>query len=381
MVRSHTQELLKSPRIRNACDRCHAQKLRCLKSTEGETCLRCAKFGSSCVYSARTKRRMKSRKPIISPSNAEANTAVCLSLERSSPKPAVSIVSDGAMTWLDPSLFAPQIPLDIHDHDLFGGIDGCINPLLITSQQPHSCNWSNSLQNSSMIQFSFDLVDLNTKLVDQQASLLSITSESPSSRSGSRMIALDQTFALTRRLLTTLEQFDVYSTHRAITLLFLSCYHRLIDLYKGLFEKMKLCTQTPHAIIPAGLTLNIPAMKNGSYNSTGPWKAFKAVEAPMTKYATHFMLFLLLCEGLCEELRDAVGRLIQSPARDTGWKTQGSEILQQPSQSSVDMLDSGGDEACFGQPVRNAMWTSWTELAEQIQATKKAAMVFAVACL
>jgi len=36
---------------RLACDRCHSQKLRCLKRQENESCARCFRAGASCNYS------------------------------------------------------------------------------------------------------------------------------------------------------------------------------------------------------------------------------------------------------------------------------------------------------------------------------------------
>ncbi|EGC44373.1 conserved hypothetical protein [Histoplasma capsulatum var. duboisii H88] len=48
--------------IRAACDRCHSQKLRCERRQDEESCLRCARNATACVYSVR-KRRTVLRPP------------------------------------------------------------------------------------------------------------------------------------------------------------------------------------------------------------------------------------------------------------------------------------------------------------------------------
>jgi len=36
---------------RSACDRCHSQKLRCLKRTDVDGCIRCHKARATCIFS------------------------------------------------------------------------------------------------------------------------------------------------------------------------------------------------------------------------------------------------------------------------------------------------------------------------------------------
>ncbi|OJD18273.1 hypothetical protein AJ78_01712 [Emergomyces pasteurianus Ep9510] len=45
-------------RIRAACDRCHARKLRCERQQGEDSCLRCARTDISCIYSVRQRRRV-----------------------------------------------------------------------------------------------------------------------------------------------------------------------------------------------------------------------------------------------------------------------------------------------------------------------------------
>lgn len=47
--------------IRHACDRCHSQKLRCLRSDYGDNCARCVKAGATCVFSP----SQRGRRPVL----------------------------------------------------------------------------------------------------------------------------------------------------------------------------------------------------------------------------------------------------------------------------------------------------------------------------
>ncbi|KAF2451316.1 hypothetical protein P171DRAFT_478361 [Karstenula rhodostoma CBS 690.94] len=315
MVRNHTQELLSGPRLRNACDRCHTQKLRCLKSQQGDACIRCSKFGSSCVYSARTARRIRKKDSANAPSNPISTTVVSPRTEGRMFEPCVFDSTILAQDWMDPSILLEEMPVEIPNCDLLGtgSFDG---PSFVPSRHVNQAtgNASNVLVSNA----TFDLADLNSKLVDHHANLASVLQVEPSSAFGPKIIAIDETFALTRRLIDMFKSFSIRSADHATVLLFFSCYYRLVDIYQGLFEKMEMCTRNPHAIVPKGITLNMPATQVGSYITTDLWKTMEATEAPMTTYSTHSMMLLLLCRSLCEELRDAIasGRT-QAPGGNT----------------------------------------------------------------
>ncbi|OAX79237.1 hypothetical protein ACJ72_06448 [Emergomyces africanus] len=67
-----------SRRIRSACDRCHLQKLRCERKQGGESCSRCARTDTPCIYSVRQRRtvlrppRVRSRKPKVRNDESDA---------------------------------------------------------------------------------------------------------------------------------------------------------------------------------------------------------------------------------------------------------------------------------------------------------------------
>jgi hypothetical protein len=278
-----------------------------------------------------------------------------------------------------PSVLLQEMPYDIPNCDIFhAGSLG--NSSFFPNQQ---VNHATSSPSDALVSGSpFDLADLNNKLVDHHANLLSILQMAPPSAFGPKAIAIDQTFKLTRQFIDTVKRFTVPSADQATIFLFLSCYYRLVDIYEGLFEKMRLCAQNPHAIIPRGITLNMPVTQVGSYVATDLWKTIEAVEAPMTAYSTHFMLLLLLCTNLCEELRDAIaGGCAQAPGGNVVWEFGSTASEQHSLHSNVCMLEWSGNKDRFNESVENAMWNRWTELALQIQTTKQAAMVFAIACL
>jgi hypothetical protein len=280
---------------------------------------------------------------------------------------------------LCPSILLQEMPFDIPSCDSFNA--GSLgSSSLVPSQQLNQAtsNPSDALLSSSP----FDLADLNNKLVDHHANLLSILQMALPSAFGPKAIAIDQTFELTRHFIDMFKRFNVPSADQATIFLFLSCYHRLMDIYEGLFEKMRQCAQNPHAIVPKGLTLDMPVARVGSYVATDLWKTIEAVEAPMTAYSTHFMLLLLICTNLCEELRDVIAsRCVQASGSDVAWEVNSTAWEQVPLHGSVRMLELSGNKDRLNGSVEDTMWSRWAELASQIQTTKQAAMVFAVACL
>lgn len=51
MIAASNLSLSDQPRKRAACDRCHSQKLRCLKRQDGSGCARCFKARTACIFS------------------------------------------------------------------------------------------------------------------------------------------------------------------------------------------------------------------------------------------------------------------------------------------------------------------------------------------
>ncbi|KAL5385756.1 hypothetical protein DPSP01_004539 [Paraphaeosphaeria sporulosa] len=378
MVRNHTQELLSGPRLRNACDRCHTQKLRCLKSQQDAACIRCSKFGSSCVYSARATRRFPKKNPENVSSNSTLTAVVSPKIKDRTFEPNRSDSTILAHKWLDPSVLLQDTPLDIPSCDLLGA-GRFSGPSFIPNQ--HVDGTTKKPSNALVPSAPLDLTYLNNKLVEHHANLSSALHVSPPSAFAPKVIAIDQTFTLTRRFIDIIKACSVRSAGQATVLLFLSCYHRLVDIYQSLFEKMELCTHNPHAIIPKGITLNMPATQVGSYITNDLWRTVEAVEAPMTTYSTHFMLLLLLCTNMCEELRDAIANQCdQSLGGDAAWD-HNSVSEQDVIHFGAPMIELSGDKDHFDQSVENALWNRWAELSTQIQTTKRAAMAFAIACL
>lgn len=69
VVAMDTQARLYSPR-RDSCDRCHDQKVRCLKQSGSPRCIRCAKARVRCTYSSSARRLRLPKDPSQVPRNA-----------------------------------------------------------------------------------------------------------------------------------------------------------------------------------------------------------------------------------------------------------------------------------------------------------------------
>lgn len=271
------------------------------------------------------------------------------------------------------------MPLEDPNCDLFN-VGTITSDTFNSSQQTDWISGNNVLGSVLIPSGPFELANLNTKLVDHHANIASIVQVQSSF--GSKVIAIDQTFSLTRQFTDIAKKFNLHTTDEATTHLFLSCYHRLLDIYGNLFEKMKICSQNPHAIVPAGITLKMPVTHVGSYIANDLWKTVEAAEAPMTTYATHFMLLLLLCTNLCEELRDAIAsEHAQTRGGEAVCGSNGMALAQEIFHRDVRGLEMNSGKGHFNNDVKEAMWKRWNELEAQIQQTKKAAMVFAVACM
>lgn len=284
-----------------------------------------------------------------------------------------------AQSWLDPAVSSQEIPFNIQTCDSIGA--GSFHDHSFALGQDLNRATSN-LSNVLVPSASFDLADLNSKLVEHHANLALVINVPPPSALAPKVIAIDQTFALTRRFIHVNKTFSIRTADQPTVFLFMSCYYRLVDIYQSIFEKMELCTHEPHAIIPKGIMLKMLSTQVGSYSTSDLWRNIESVEAPMTDYSTHFMLLLLLCTNTCEEPRDAVyAGWKQNSVDNSTWKSSNAALAHELMHSSVRMIEPSGDKIHFLQSVQDALWNKWAELSTQIQTTERAAMVFAVACL
>lgn len=81
------------PKRRQSCDRCHGQKLRCIRTGESETgaCNRCIRQGAQCVYSSSLPKGRPSMYRLAETNNANAAAAAAAAAANSNPPPPAPV--------------------------------------------------------------------------------------------------------------------------------------------------------------------------------------------------------------------------------------------------------------------------------------------------
>jgi hypothetical protein len=367
MVRSHTSELLAKPRTRKSCNRCYSQKLRCLKAADSDTCLRCAKFGAQCIFSARATRP---RNQTQSSANPPAAWPPLLSLA----------------TELDSQ--PPNFPTaDLLEFPNF--ITGAPVPY-----QLWDCHGSPPFQEEAhqymvMDDAVHDLADLNVKLLDHASTIPPPTDSPPvQAPPGGKLFAIDQTFTLTKNLIFILKGMSAglsqntpgtTSITQATVLLLMSCYCRLTDIYESIFVHMRHCAQDPHRQIPNEPIVALPLLQVGSFIPTQMPRTESGSLPPISAYSMHMMLILILSTHLCEQLRDATTTCISGA--QSGDMVSPTDATQSSLHSSVNFAEIESQESGFDDMARKSMRKRTHELGEQMRQTKQALMRFSFASL
>ncbi|KAF2268645.1 hypothetical protein CC78DRAFT_529665 [Lojkania enalia] len=386
MVRSHTLELLAEPRLRSACDRCHAQKLRCLKAPmdRGNVCLRCAKFGTPCIFSPRAPRRRQQRQAEYdADENAAGQTDSTIASGPTNAWPhdvpqdmdllSFSSTDLPASSYLDSSLIDPAIQAQWWPSDT----PDC-------TADPRVSTLADAVR---------DLADLNVKLLEHAATLPPPLNQhaAPKDVPGGKLLAIDQTFTLTRTLISILKRLYTGIAEdgkryeglidQATVLLFLSCYYRLVDIYERVFVNMRSCVQNPDRPTPEDERVTLPLLQIGSYVPPPIPKGDKEVAPPISAFSMHIIFIFMLCAQLCEQMRDIIATGI-SHAESGVLVRETTELssTQESLHSGVGLLGSD-PESPFDEMARNAMWKRSNELSEQMRLTKQALVQLSAAAM
>jgi hypothetical protein len=300
MVRSHSQELLAGPRLRTTCDRCHVQKLRCLKTVDQVTCIRCTKHKTSCTFSVRTQRK------------ARALDAKDTLKEREStmPSPAPLLIRSSELSTTNSTSIASSPTIDAWAMDF--------NTLFAT-ESLDSLSTLVGTQNSHFDVIR-ELANMNVALNDHfytlpvtirpGDSVRAADSQSPS------YFAIDETFSLTNTFITLLKQLRISlnsptnhgaSIDHATTLLVLSCFHRFMDIYGSIANRTQACAQDPQMPLPGDQpAVRLPPLQLGSYvpaqlQHDGPENPIS-----LSTISMHMMVVLTLSFQLCQQLREVI---------------------------------------------------------------------------
>lgn len=331
MVRSHTQELLAGPRTRATCDRCHAQKLRCVKSADHPDCLRCAKHGTSCIFSIRTRRRIRD------PSEGSSAFTDAMSLTRSpaAPSPgylpaqgsteATSLVPSSTCLSLQgaqlslagmPSMQSPvnhdAWAMDFNNLFAADGLDPVSTVTSIEARNSPDCTTLDIVR---------ELGSLNVRLYDHFCTLPTpphhARDSNPASGPKSRgCFAVDETFTLTNAFIMLLRQLQVSlndpvnagaSMDQATTFLILSCFHRLMDIHGFIANSIQGCSQNPQMPLPGEQPLvTLPPLQLGSFTPQQLQRDGTERPPSLSTISLHMTVVLTMSSQLCHQLHEII---------------------------------------------------------------------------
>ncbi|PGH03574.1 hypothetical protein GX51_04000 [Blastomyces parvus] len=302
--------------IRSACDRCHSHKLRCERQQGDQSCLRCSRAGSPCVYSVRQRRtvlrpprpRSKRRRTQDDVEDEEINSQL--------ENPFGSAVVEDAQDSTYPAAFDPtfnewpemlQLPQDISvpgsDHLAFPDFtNNSVEPMLPILHTPpqtvtdRSQGIPGTLEDrpSMTVRHVRQLADLNIKLCEHAAKMPSSSAKLAEVQSlvAGRMFEIDKIFGLIQSLLDVTSDIyshsilpsekqdhpsadtspaagtspDGYVPDRSTFLLILSCYDRVMDICQCLFTHIECCINSLAApMTPEAQSTQLPELRIGSY--------------------------------------------------------------------------------------------------------------------
>ncbi|KAF2132467.1 hypothetical protein P153DRAFT_353980 [Dothidotthia symphoricarpi CBS 119687] len=375
MVRSHTQELLAGPRLRSTCDRCHAQKLRCVKTVDLQKCLRCAKHRTSCTFSARSQRKV--REPEREHATADRTAPLALSTSL--------LVDDSPCSVAGlPNTTSPSF--DSWTMDFSN---------LFPTESVGSMSTSLEGQDTQPLAIADairELANLNVRLYNHfctlPAPLHSENTVQTPDFSVNRFFAIDETFTLTRSLITLLKRLQLSlddplssdaSIDQATTLLILSCYHRLLDVYGSIASNIRSCSQNPQLPWPGEEpAVRLPPLQIGSYIPAQLQNSKPEGSPSLSTVSMHMMVMLTLSTQLCEQLREIItGGLDQIYSEHMpSFGMTGSSlhahvsdmIIQKPSR-------------IFDDKARRDLDQRWYTLTNQFSNAKQAVVLFSAASM
>lgn len=200
MPRSHSQELLASPRLRKACDRCHSQKQRCIQLGGNSECIRCVKSGAICVFSHRNARN-----------TPRTSNDIPLQREHGSQSAHEQLADMQAVTDPAEEVTIGTFTLDAL-FDLNGSNESTVETIFRDNSTAQGSN--HGCYEREDQHFTKDLVRqlaaLNVEIYDNGSTLPPLpgagTDHKPPSATAPTVFALDNTLSLTRQFISTLHE-------------------------------------------------------------------------------------------------------------------------------------------------------------------------------
>ncbi|KAL3459493.1 hypothetical protein BJX64DRAFT_291162 [Aspergillus heterothallicus] len=249
-------------KMRSACDKCHLQKLRCVRKSGQSRCERCERLDAVCRFAPRARRGSKKTRGQQEP--APVTTPHIVSNELATPSTTLGPSSnlqwpmpDGS--WLDTlGLLGDTDDLIVNAPHLHDACDGTV-PYFLTGPVLEDISPDLSLQAASRLppplsttrthelaNLSIALYELNQKLPLAVDESVSTNSAAVTNKGFSRQdlpFVFDDLFTLTNQF-TDLVQHRLISAEsedEPTVLMVGSCHSRLIAIYADIFSLIRLC--------------------------------------------------------------------------------------------------------------------------------------------
>ncbi|KAH8820230.1 hypothetical protein F5884DRAFT_849500 [Xylogone sp. PMI_703] len=364
-----------SRKTRSACDRCHYQKLRCVRRQEQSVCDRCLKLNTSCRFSARAPRTSTRSQEQIDANNSGHWYGL-------RPQPElIATLSNGPNAITDSlgsgDLFLPLSPVTDGNRD--GGYSSVESYPI---DMPQSI-WP-AMDQSSPIQ---QLANISTALQRLSAQFPAIDLTSMSSTSvrerimaarGTVTLAIDELFNLTSNFINLVDDaptmnyktsFTKFSVDRnnlgsqspssairqqalqssqaginapyeallhvdeeAKMSLVVSCHYRLTNIYETIFQMMEACVS--HSISfsdSKSWSMVLPELKIGSFVCP-PLYVDATTQPPMATILLYMDIFALLSSRLWKQLalvaRAKGGSSSNSPQASQYWLAERWDAME-----------------------------------------------------
>ncbi|KAL2818739.1 hypothetical protein BDW59DRAFT_151924 [Aspergillus cavernicola] len=277
-------------KTRSACNRCHAQKLRCIRKSDPlrcERCERCSRLGTLCHFAPRVPRG--SRKP--APPNTGQKSPSSSPIAETGQEIELDWLLQGD-SWLLGSIDVSSQGQEntTNGEETFWSPDVFDTQVLQNLEQPPSPSGTTR----ELANLSIALFELTTNLPSSEETPCA----SENTRSGT--FVFDDLFHSTTQFINIL-QHHLGIIDEATTLMLASCHSRLIEIYATVLSLMERCIQHSG---PVRRALVLPEVQLGSLS-------FPAVHVgvdilPLGKTAMYMCMIAVFSGDLWVQLADAV---------------------------------------------------------------------------
>ena len=301
-------------KTRSACDRCHGQKLRCIRKPGQSRCERCLRLDAACRFAPRAPRgSIKSRSPQSQKTpNGEEALPEFPELNTGSADGALDVSLDSG--WSDIA--------DMLNQDNICQLEPIINDQALLWSPGVRQSWENDIQTLQVPQslstsITHELAGVSIALSELTANLPTMpetaSNNSPNYRDTSTRaempFVLDDLFRLTTQFTELIQNRLTLPTDEATILMLGSCHSRLTEIYTTVFSLVRGCIT--HSLGPPRPRQNwavvLPKVEMGSLSAPA-LRVNAETPASGAKALMYMWMLCVFSAELWTQLSHALGR-------------------------------------------------------------------------